>query len=151
MTSERGAAARDSAVGQRSSQCRYRGMMRSTCVCWSMTSLTRIAYGSRVRRQGRSRPSSAYQSRRARSRSAIEPGFLEVEVADDAAHDDIVDAPLAAQVEDCVPLGGEQLAKEPLVVEGAILDLAVRLRVEAAAEALITKVEHRADAPDRVV
>src|SRR4029079_19525668 len=134
---------RDSAVGQRSSQRRYRGMMRSTCVCWSMTSLTRIAYGSRVRRQGRSRPSSAYQSRSARSRSAIEPGFLEVEVADDAAHENIVgaplgarheaaqagiaDAPLAAQVEARVPLGGKQLAKEPLVVEGAILDLAVRL------------------------
>ena len=32
---------------------------RSTCVCWSMTSETRIAYGSRVRRQGRSRPCSA--------------------------------------------------------------------------------------------
>ena len=43
-------------VGQRSSHARYRGTTRSTCVCWSMTSETRIAYGSRVRRHGRSRP-----------------------------------------------------------------------------------------------
>src|SRR5207237_602909 len=40
------------------------GTTRSTCVCCAITSETRIAYGSRVRRQGSSRPLSAYQSRR---------------------------------------------------------------------------------------
>src|SRR5918992_5368867 len=67
MTSAAEAAASASTVGQRSSQRRYRGTTRSTCVCWSMTSETRIAYGSRVRRHGRSRPFSSYQ---ARSRSS---------------------------------------------------------------------------------
>jgi hypothetical protein len=33
------------------------------CVCWSITSDTRIAYGSRVRRQGRSRPKAWNQAR----------------------------------------------------------------------------------------
>src|SRR6187551_3737016 len=151
MTSDRGAAARDSAVGQRSSQRRYRGMMRSTCVCWSMTSLTRIAYGSRVRRQGRSRPSAAYQSRRSPSSSAIEARLFEVEVPDDAAHDEIVDPPLAPQVEYGASLGGQQLAQQALVVERTALELAVGLRVEAAAEALAAEVEHRAHALERVV
>ena len=39
------AAASASAVGQRSSQARYRGTTRGTCVCCSITSETRIAYG----------------------------------------------------------------------------------------------------------
>ena len=56
MTSAGEAPASAKTVGQRSSHSRYRGTTRSTCVCWSMTSETRIAYGSRVRRQGRSRP-----------------------------------------------------------------------------------------------
>src|SRR3954451_1621252 len=62
MTSPVEAAASDSTVGQRSSHERYRGITRSTCVCWSMTSETRIAYGSRVRRQGRSAPWSRNQA-----------------------------------------------------------------------------------------
>src|SRR3954453_22835067 len=105
-----------------------------------MTSLTRIAYGSRVRRQGRSRPSTAYQSRSLCSRSAIEPRLLEVQVPDDAAHNDIVDPALAAQIEDRVALRREELAKQAVIVERTILDLAVRLRVESAAEALVAEV-----------
>ena len=46
---------------------RYLGTTRATCVCWSMTSETRIAYGSRVFRQGRSRPCSSNQARSASS------------------------------------------------------------------------------------
>ena len=42
-TSARDAAASATAVGQRSSHSRYRGTTRATWVCWSMTSLTRIA------------------------------------------------------------------------------------------------------------
>src|SRR4029453_18236694 len=42
-------------------------MTRATCVCWSMTSETRIAYGSRVLRHGRSRPCSSNQARSAAS------------------------------------------------------------------------------------
>ena len=38
---------------------------RVTCVCCSMTSLIQMAYGSRVRRQGRSRPLAAYHCRMA--------------------------------------------------------------------------------------
>src|SRR5215467_13362876 len=64
MTSAAGAAASASTVGQRSSQRCQRGKTRSTCVCCDMTSLTRIAYGSRVLRQGRSRPCSANQASR---------------------------------------------------------------------------------------
>src|SRR5215471_1772720 len=62
MTSAAGAAASVSTVGQRSSQRCQRGTTRSTCVCCDMTSLTRIAYGSRVFRQGRSRPCSVNQA-----------------------------------------------------------------------------------------
>ena len=40
------AAASAVGVGQRSSQASQRGMTRSTCVCCSITSETRIAYGS---------------------------------------------------------------------------------------------------------
>ena len=35
---------------------------RATCVCWSMSSETSTAHGSRLRRQGRSRPLAAHQS-----------------------------------------------------------------------------------------
>src|ERR671923_2124697 len=62
MTSAAGAAASASTDGHRSSQACQRGTTRSTCVCWSITSLTRIAYGSRVCRHGRSRPFAAYHS-----------------------------------------------------------------------------------------
>src|SRR5437867_8997078 len=62
MTSAVDAAANASTVGQRSSQACQRGMTRSTCVCCDITSLTRIAYGSRVLRHGRSRPCWANQA-----------------------------------------------------------------------------------------
>ena len=54
-TSPSGAAAQASGVGNRSRNACQRGITRATCVCWSMTSLTRTAHGSRVPRQGRSR------------------------------------------------------------------------------------------------
>ena len=44
-----------------------RGTTRSTCVCCAITSLTRIAYGSRVSRQGRCREFWLYQRARAES------------------------------------------------------------------------------------
>ena len=47
-----------------------RGITRSTCVCCSITSLTRIAYGSVVLRQGRSRPFVWYQARSSSSTGA---------------------------------------------------------------------------------
>jgi hypothetical protein len=40
-------------------------MARFTCICWSITSETRMLQGSRVRRHGRSRPFSSYQEIRA--------------------------------------------------------------------------------------
>src|SRR2546423_4601027 len=70
MTSAGEAPASAKTVGQRSSHATYRGTTRSTCVCWSMTSETRIAYGSRVRRHGRSRPCSANQASNASSTAA---------------------------------------------------------------------------------
>src|ERR671939_257831 len=76
MPSAGEAAASASAVGHRSSHARYRGTTRATCVCWSMTSLTRMAYGSRVARHGRSRRTAAYQrssAPRRASRSAADP------------------------------------------------------------------------------
>ena len=63
MTSERGAAASASTVGQRSSQVVQRGTTLATCVCWSITSLTSTAYGSRSVRHGRSRPFAANHAR----------------------------------------------------------------------------------------
>src|SRR3954451_15223671 len=62
MTSAVDAAASAWAVGQRSSQASQRRATREACVCCSITSETRIAYGSRVSRHGSSRPRSAYQS-----------------------------------------------------------------------------------------
>src|SRR5437763_1215293 len=67
MTSAGEACASASTVGQRSNQSRYRGTTRSTCVCWSITSETRMAYGSCVLRQGRSRPCFSKQASRADS------------------------------------------------------------------------------------
>src|SRR5688500_5225878 len=67
MTSPGQAAASAPGVGHRSSQASQHGITRSTWVCCSITSDTRIAYGSRVWRQGRSRPFSAYQSSKAAS------------------------------------------------------------------------------------
>src|ERR1043166_8253751 len=67
MTSPAGTAASASTVGQRSSQRRQRGTTRSTCVCCDITSLTRIAYGSLVFRQGRSLPFWLNQAKRSSS------------------------------------------------------------------------------------
>ena len=63
MTSAGEAAASASTVGQRSSHSSHRGTTRETCVCWSITSETRIAYGSVVLLQGRSLPSSLNQAK----------------------------------------------------------------------------------------
>src|SRR5215218_11422497 len=72
MTSAVGAAASASAEGQRSSHASQRGTTRAVCVCWSITSETRIAYGSRVRRHGRSRPCSPYQRRSSLTRETLD-------------------------------------------------------------------------------
>src|SRR5437879_11047808 len=57
--------ARDNAlkVGKRARNRRYATRTRDTCVCWTITSLTRTRYGSRVWRHGRSRPERRYQAR----------------------------------------------------------------------------------------
>lgn len=58
--------------GNRSSHSLYFGKTRSTWVCWSITSDTRIRYGSFVFRHGSSRPLRAYQpSRRRRNRRRL--------------------------------------------------------------------------------
>src|SRR6266550_8104568 len=62
-TSASGAQERARSVGKRRRKRRYAGTTRETCVCWSITSLTRTRYGSRVRRHGRSRPEPRYQER----------------------------------------------------------------------------------------
>ena len=49
-------------IGNRSRNAPYRDTTRSTWVCCNITSLTRTAHGSRVRRQGRSRPCWSNQS-----------------------------------------------------------------------------------------
>src|SRR5579885_2125278 len=64
MTSAVGAAARSASVGKSERNCKYFGSTRSTCVCWSIISDTRIAYGSLVERQGRVRCSAAYHFKR---------------------------------------------------------------------------------------
>ena len=64
-----GAAASASSDGYFSSHSAYFGSTRSTCVCCSMISETRMWYGSSVLRHGRSRPWRAYQvSSRCRKR-----------------------------------------------------------------------------------
>src|SRR5207248_2017097 len=67
--------------------------------------------------------------------SDIEAGVLEVEVALDPAHDVVADPALAPQRDDLGPLGLEELAPEPLVAGGPLLDRVVVLAVEARAEA----------------
>src|SRR5579883_1473595 len=64
MTSEVGAWASSASVGKAVRNCWYLGNTLSTCVCWSITSETRIAYGSLVARQGKSRRALAYHERR---------------------------------------------------------------------------------------
>src|SRR5581483_5645800 len=56
VTSPSGAAASASSDGYFSSHSAYFGSTRSTCVCCSMISDTRMWYGSSVLRHGRSRP-----------------------------------------------------------------------------------------------
>src|SRR5436190_7275578 len=101
-----------------------------------------MAYGSRVRRQGRSRP--AVLNHSSKSGSSIQPSLLEIEVANDAAHDRVVDALVSPQLENSVSFGIEQLSHEALEVGGAALGGSVAVRVEATAEALTTEAEHAA-------
>src|SRR5581483_2395361 len=56
VTSRSGASASAASDGYFSSHSAYFGSTRSTCVCCSMISETRMWYGSSVLRQGRSRP-----------------------------------------------------------------------------------------------
>src|SRR5918997_6100286 len=63
----------------------YLGTTRETWVCWSITSETRMWYGSRVRRQGRSRPLAANQERRPRRTAAVLAGSRSGAVADGSA------------------------------------------------------------------
>src|SRR5690349_25127661 len=53
-------------------------MTRSTWVCWSITSETRIAYGSRILRHGRSRPNA---SNHAKSAASMDRGCLTLVLA----------------------------------------------------------------------
>src|SRR6266536_1808619 len=77
MTSAVGAAARSASVGNAVRNCWYLGNTRSTCVCWSMISDTRIAYGSLVVRHGRSRCSAAYHESREACTLAMRLGARE--------------------------------------------------------------------------
>src|SRR5204863_6854985 len=70
MTALVGASANACTVGNSVSHASHFGMTRSTCVCCSITSETRIAYGSRVRLHGRSRPCASNQASRAASTGA---------------------------------------------------------------------------------
>ena len=54
---------------KRSMNSAYRVTTRDTCVCWSISSETRMRYASRVRRQGRSRAERRYQARSRRPKS----------------------------------------------------------------------------------
>src|SRR2546428_8722563 len=65
------------------------------------------------------------------SHCLLEPRLLEVEVALDPVHHRVVDPPDPAQLHDRPPLGLEELAAQPLVVERLALDLAVVSVVEA--------------------
>ena len=63
-TSSSGVAANVEGSGQRSINACHLGNTRSICVCWDMTSITRIDHGSRVLRHGRSRRDVVLQSAR---------------------------------------------------------------------------------------
>src|SRR6266542_3344985 len=69
----------------------------------------------------------------------VEPRVLEVEIALDAVHHLVVDPSLAAQLDDRLTLGVEQLAAQPLVVQGTLLDHPVVLVVEAGPEAALAE------------
>src|SRR4051794_6767383 len=62
VTSASGAPARASKEGYFSSHSWYFGSTRSTCVCCSMISETRMWYGFAVARQGRERPLTSYHT-----------------------------------------------------------------------------------------
>src|SRR5713101_9191616 len=64
ITSAVEAAARSANVGKAARNCSYFGNTLCTCVCCSIISETSIAYGSWVKRQGRSRCSAAYHCNR---------------------------------------------------------------------------------------
>src|SRR6476469_1220650 len=64
VTSASRAEASASKDGYFSSHSAYLGSTRSTCVCWSMISETRMWYGSSVFRHGRSRTFRRYHRRR---------------------------------------------------------------------------------------
>src|SRR5262249_22638985 len=64
----------------------------------------------------------------------VEPHVLEVEVALDSVHDLVADPAAVAELDDRAPLGLEQLAAEPLVALGLLLEGAVVGVVEAGRE-----------------
>src|SRR6187399_1190141 len=68
--------------------------------------------------------------------SDVEPRSLEVEVALDPPHHLVADLARVPQLDHGAPLGLEQLAPQPLVLERTLLDLAVAVRVAAGAEAV---------------
>ncbi len=74
-TSAGAAPASASTVGKRSRNARQAGSIRPICVCWSITSETRIAYGSAVRRKARSRPLASNQRRSAQQKAAASSGL----------------------------------------------------------------------------
>src|SRR5688500_4923055 len=81
----------------------------------------------------------------------VESRFLEIEVADDAPQDVIVDASGALQLQNRAALGVQELAQESLIARRLILDRPVRLGIEARAEALSAEVEEPAQPLDGVV
>ena len=66
--------------------------------------------------------------------SDVQALVLEVEVALDAAHDVVVDVAVAPKLAHRLPLRFEELAAQPLVRDGLVLDRPVALRVEARSE-----------------
>src|SRR5438105_7980742 len=60
----------------------------------------------------------------------LEARVFQVEVSGDSVHDQVVDAALAAQLDDGVPLGVQKLATEALVGERLLLERPVVAVVE---------------------
>ena len=73
ITSPGPAAAQALGSGNRSRNRDHRGTTRSTWVCCSITSATRTAHGSRVRRQGRSRAERSHHARTASTSTVRQP------------------------------------------------------------------------------
>src|SRR5439155_6675557 len=65
----------------------------------------------------------------------LQARVLEVEVALDAVHRLVVDPPLAAQLDDRLALGVQDLSPQPLPGQRLLLDAAVVVAVEAGGEA----------------